>query len=211
MKERPILFSQPMVKAILHGRKTQTRRVVKPQPPAETSEVFTGWYHPTVTDRHGEEHPGPQTYGAWSADGGWATPCPYGQPGDRLWVREAHWMDRRDSTLAVMNADGFVVAQNGRESGQKSNPEELKQRNFWTLRPGIHMPRWACRLVQTIASVGCERLQDISEADAILEGTPGGHGAIPGYGYNAMPGEHYRWLWEQMTARAHGTPTRWCG
>jgi hypothetical protein len=87
MKERPILFSAPMVRALLDGSKTQTRRVVKL--PAYIDEpISSGFYHPTVTGRHGQEHPGDEVYGAYTSDGEWARPCPYGQPGDRLWVRE---------------------------------------------------------------------------------------------------------------------------
>jgi len=83
MKERPILFSGPMVRAILDGSKTQTRRVVKPQP----SGVFcpaVGPYHPSRANRQGEAFPAPETYGASDEDEDY--PCPYGQPGDRLWV-----------------------------------------------------------------------------------------------------------------------------
>jgi len=79
-------------------------------------------------------------------------------------------------------------------------------------RPSIHMPRWACRLVLEIVSVRVERLQDISDAECIAEGCPGGHGAIPGYGYNATPYEHYRWLWESINGAGSwaANPWVWC-
>ena len=101
MTDRPILFSAEMVRAILDGRKTQTRRKMKVQPwPDATVEV--GPYHPHIVDCHGESHPGPATFGAvWShqdivngADAGLR--CPYGATGDLLWVRET-WCLTRDT------------------------------------------------------------------------------------------------------------------
>lgn len=89
MSERPISFNAEMVGAILDGRKTQTRRVMKVQPWAGAT-VEVGPYHPHFIDRHGESHPGPATFGAiWDfqdiANGGdSALRCPYGQPGDLL-------------------------------------------------------------------------------------------------------------------------------
>lgn len=92
VKERPILFSGPMVRAILDGKKTQTRRIINPQP-YEVSSVECGMYTPTRIDRHGEMYPGAEVFGVWSdTDEEWGVPCPYGQPGDRLWVRESFYM-----------------------------------------------------------------------------------------------------------------------
>lgn len=146
--ERPILFSGPMVRAILDGRKTQTRRPVKPQPPdptvrmyAEENEDFSGktdrWYAE-------EENRGrPWTDGALYR-------CPYGKPGDRLWVRETFRYD--GFALSYRAVDGFFL--DGREK--------------W--RPSIHMPRWASRLTLEVVSVRVERVQDITDADSRDEG-----------------------------------------
>jgi hypothetical protein len=71
------------------------------------------------------------------------------------------------------------------------------------------MPRWASRITLEITEVRVERLQDISEVDAIAEGTPGSHGAIPGYGYNATPGEQYRWLWESINGLGSWEANPW--
>ena len=89
MKERPILFSAPMVRAILEGRKTQTRRVIKPQPWEEYSaeSIKCEHYAPCIVDKYGEMDAGPEIFGAYSTDGEWGVRCPYGHPGDRLWVR----------------------------------------------------------------------------------------------------------------------------
>lgn len=145
--ERPILFSAPMVRAILEGRKTQTRRIVKPQPSPSSDTAFIGldgiwrFSHPTLR--------GPVSHEADDVR------CPYGQPGDRLWVREA-WAfhpDFPESTRrAIYRADAGV---------ENDVPR-------W--RPSIHMPRWASRILLEITAVRVERLQDISETDAQAEG-----------------------------------------
>lgn len=99
MTERPIIFSAPMVRAILAGTKTQTRRVVKGAP-HDWAPVQPQVYSPTVIDRRGNEQPGPAAYGAGNADGECWIRCPYGQPGTTLWVREA-WAD--EHPLAIQD------------------------------------------------------------------------------------------------------------
>lgn len=155
MKERPILFSGAMVRAILAGRKTQTRRIVKPQP---------------ETEHDGEPYWFVGGYRAWQyretkdilRRGGNVLKCPYGQPGNRLWVREKHALENRyrnvwcryeaDGERCVVPAPTFVnVARPG-----------------W--RPSIHMHRWASRITLEITGVRVERLKDISHEDAISEG-----------------------------------------
>ena len=157
MKERPILFSGPMVLAILEGRKSQTRRVLKPQPP--TGEWDVGRLHaeeifPTVIDRNGDEQPGTECFGATCDSGEWCLRCPYGAPGDLLWVRETWFSPPRPlDDLLGFAADG-------------DHPHGVTYRK----RPSIHMPRWASRLTLRITSVHVERLQEISEEDAVAEG-----------------------------------------
>ena len=144
MKERPILFNAPMVRALLAGTKTHTRRALKPQP----SEFVGG---PGVTLRDGSPAPlialddSVEPYGREIA-------CPYGKPGDRLWVRET-WHDASSSlhSCALYRADGIDL-----------------HWDKWA--PSIHMPRWASRITLEITSVRVERLQDISEVDAAAEG-----------------------------------------
>lgn len=150
MKERPILFSGAMVRALLDGSKTQTRRIVKPAPSAGADAVDT--YH----------HPDPRPH-FYAADregimAGWCHPCPYGQPGDRLWVREA-WA-RTKVVQAV--GDEWIVYREGDSRTDYGGP--------W--KPSIHMPRAACRIVLEVTAVRVERLQDISEADSVAEGIP---------------------------------------
>lgn len=172
MTERPILFSAEMVRAILAGRKTQTRRKMKVQPwPDSTVEV--GPYHPHIVDRHGESHPGPATFGAvWShqdivngADAG--LPCPYGALGDLLWVREGFavqpelWADNRGPQPLHYTADQVI--------GFAGKPD-TRQIEDYRSKPSIHMPRWASRITLRITDVRAERLQDIREDDARAEG-----------------------------------------
>ncbi|EQM83995.1 hypothetical protein AAA501_31705 [Pseudomonas aeruginosa] len=186
-RERPILFNDQMVRAILDGRKTVTRRIVKPQPSLPT----THWW-----PSNGR---GPQ----WMADGpseatggtrqtwGWKE-CPFGQPGDRLWVREAwgvisntwdesgnmvDWTPDRPATPirdlpfgsgyysghAIYAADGPMEWAGDDDGGGES-------RSAW--KPSIHMPRAISRILLEITAVRVERLQDISEEQARAEGYP---------------------------------------
>ena len=177
MKERPILFSAPMVRAILDGTKTQTRRVVKPRADKDMGPRCVLMPHEIAGEVNGGNYRNA-----------------YAESGDWLWVREAHWMDRRDTTLAVMNVDGFVVAKNGRETGQESNSEELGLNHFWKQRPSIHMPRWASRITLEVTGVRVERLQDISDGDCLAEGIyPTGTGLYPG-----APKAAYQKLWVEI-------------
>ncbi len=133
MKERPIMFTGPMVRAILDGRKTQTRRVIRPQP---------RWVGDPGIPFRTED-----------ADPKGIIQCPYGKPGDQLWVRET-WAPNEGDVLA---GKAFYRADNN----------TIVER--W--RPSIHMPRWASRITLEITKVRVERLQDISEEDAKAEGS----------------------------------------
>jgi len=182
MKEHPILFSGPMVRALLDGCKTQTRRAMKPQP----TEFVGG---PGVTLRDGSPAPlvplddSVEPYGREIV-------CPYGQPGDRLWVREAHAVDGKK-----------VFFRAGHEESEGAGPRvDIR----W--RPSIHMPRWASRITLEVTTVRVERLQDISEADAIAEGCTqnhngyywGGPHPVSGLKQLATAKGAYQDLWESI-------------
>lgn len=144
-RERPILFSGPMVRAILDGRKTQTRRVVKPQPafrPETVAEITEG----------GRLRLEDVVRAAW--EHGEGPRCPYGSPGDRLWVREAH------ALLPGIAGDDRPVY---RADFGDSRPQPP-----W--RASIHMPRWASRILLEVTDVRVERLQEISTEDVWAEG-----------------------------------------
>ena len=153
MKERPILFSAPMVRAILECRKTMTRRVVKPQPDqpqpdCDGKEPY--WYVGGYRLRQDADNP---------------LVCKFGQVGDRLWVRET-WTPQSafngdpGGCSVEYRADGDVRFFDG-EHGMEPDG---------TWRPSMFMPRWASRITLEITSVRVERLNEISEADAMAEG-----------------------------------------
>ena len=145
MKERPILFAAPMVRALLAGTKTQTRRALRVQP-HDGAEVVCDDFYPTVIAKNGDEEPGPEVFGAWWSDGEEAVRCPYGQPGDRLWVREAWRTDPQFDYLPPRDLDP-AVAPVQYEPGPHADVLGGK------LRPSMFMPRWACRLVLPLESV----------------------------------------------------------
>ena len=136
MKERPILFSGEMVRAILDGKKTQTRRVVKDLQWAES---------PVKVAHIGKRVGTPEAL------------CPYGQPGDHLWCRET-WGHN-----GSLNCPIHYRADEPEWKNESLNPNAK-----W--HPSIHMPRWASRILLEIVAVRVERLQEISDSDALAEG-----------------------------------------
>jgi hypothetical protein len=151
MSDRPIIFSGPMVRALLDGRKTQTRRILKPQP------VHDAAFVTLVPD------------GRWVSSDVWGygylIDVPYSY-GDRLWVREALDLGDRGCPIghATYEADDADV--DLRPDGAAVWAGGYKRRKV----PSIHMPRWASRLTLTVADVRVQRLHDITEADAEAEG-----------------------------------------
>lgn len=184
MKERPILFSTEMVRAIIDGRKTMTRRVVKPQPIDHISEVprsiqnENDWGKFLWEDEEGKSN---------------LKYSPYGQVGDVLWVRET-WSPLvtggdKNFYLVLYKADG-------------SEPSSVG----W--KPSIHMPRSASRLSLRITNIRVERLNDITEEDAKLEGVI--YPANPvienyGNGYRA----NFRLLWESINGKDSWEQNPW--
>jgi len=151
-KERPILFSAPMVRAILDGKKTQTRRVVKlPGYTIEERDNGAPWPH-CSTWSHGDDG------SPWAA-------CPYGAPGDRLWVRETLKISK-GGDCGLYAADDAVAT---------------LDRWPWQRRylPSIHMPRWASRITLIVESVRVERLHEIDDAGALAEGVKPGDDMEP--------------------------------
>lgn len=182
MKEKPILFSSPMVKAILDGRKTVTRRVVKPQPHGR-------WNH-----LHGLTFCTGEHERAQGCSGDITLTCHYGQPGDRLWVREtcrAHELtdaEAENDTYGVIERLGLETPPYGLDGVVYTADNAFREiRNTiaageaWAVLhgygkkrgatvPAIHMPRWASRITLEITGVRVERLLDISPLDAMAEG-----------------------------------------
>lgn len=159
-KERPIIFSTPMVRAILAGTKTQTRRVVKLQPPA-------GAEHHSIAN---VGHPWHDIYGHKGC-AVHRVRCPYGQPGDRLWVRET-FMDMLGTGVEHRPDPRGPLRRYAYASDHQPGSYGDEARKSYGLRwkPSIHMPRAASRITLEITGVRVERLQDISESDAQAEG-----------------------------------------
>lgn len=188
MNEKPILFNAEMVNAIFSGRKTQTRRIMGNQPAGQDLE--------TVHVRHNDDF-NFQWYGNLGESSYF--PCPLGKPGDQLWVREAFATGLcTKSTLAYRATH---------------RPEDLEEGWFekikWT--PSIHMPRWASRINLLITGVRVERLQDISEQDAMAEGCAYGKGDGE-IDLAVRPENHFPTLWESIYGAENwqANPWVWC-
>lgn len=164
MADRPIIFSGPMVRALLEGRKTQTRRVIKPGDiysdiSSEAAEDFElrGWSILTGDDGYMDAFRGTSAVG------------------DRLWVREVHSLH---DTHGQHRADGLrwgpwgglptTISPDGAQIAYYREGFDRSALKRW--RPSIHMPRWASRLTLTVTDVRVQRLQEISEEDAVTEG-----------------------------------------
>jgi len=210
VKERPILFSGPMVRALLAGTKVQTRRVVKPQPIMRDG-------GDCVVEYGKQRHSGPAEYLL-----GHVLPkfgCPYGQPGDRLWVREAHMIQAHPADIGLSRADipktwDAAVASAGSVI-YRADPgaELLADGRKWS--PSIHMPRWASRLTLEITGVRVERLNDISESDALAEGvtavSSGGVTLFTTTGVNCFQTakDAYAALWESINGPGSWDANPW--
>ncbi|WP_444905342.1 hypothetical protein ACJJIU_22225 (plasmid) [Microbulbifer sp. CnH-101-E] len=162
MKERPILFNAEMVRAILDGRKTQTRRLIKPQP-------FNGANDEEIIKQIGGLPAGRSLY--QEINSAWQSrfvdiDCPYGEPGDRLWVRETFGFEVR--SLGGTPHEQIVYRASKPDAVRCYDCDGMEQPIKW--KPSIHMPRWASRITLEITTVRVERIQDISEEDAKAEG-----------------------------------------
>jgi len=312
MKQRPILFSAPMVRALLDGSKTQTRRVMKVQPVLNGHfwEVYgTGWSDGVTSVPAIPEH-------------SLARNCPYGLVGDRfapaiplpeydrrycvdvfgrIWSRaQGEWKvltpgttskgyqtvtPARDGTYATRSVHRLVCeafygkspkglnqvrhlngdqtdnapenldwgtheqnwcdrAAHGKGMGESHHGSKLSQADVDAIRSSslsqrklasaynvsqsliqsvkthgiwvtnrkpaaVNMPRWASRITLEITGIRVERLQHISEEDALAEGASGGHGAIPGYQYSATPLEHFKHIWQSTGGDWDANPWVW--
>ena len=196
MAERPILFSAPMVRAILAGTKTQTRRFLKQAVGPSLSVGIED--EPGVAELswlHGDG-PGHEVHETIKR-----VPCPYGQLGDRLWVRET-WAYGIHAMAAARDEDGpFVYAATDSVQGR------LCER--W--RPSIHMPRSASRITLEITGVRVERLQEISQADAEAEGViEWSWGALSPESHEYMlPASKFEMLWESINGAGSWDANPW--
>lgn len=202
MKERPILFKGDMVRAILNGRKTQTRRIIKGQ--SDEWEKLTD-----EEDIHGNEF-----FVVLGKEEGSLRPiltsvkCPYGHIGDRLWVRET-WNTFDPWVGVFYAADDHSYGIGDDDDADHIEPHDIR----W--RPSIHMPRWASRILLEVTDVRVERLKDISEEDAISEGIylfqgeGGGYKSARGEQEHDTAVEAYADLWERINGPGSWDANPW--
>ena len=188
LKERPILFSAPMVRAILGGSKTQTRRVIKPQPPMKHE--WLGWITST-TGRNKDIG-----CACWQNDSiplNHVVHCPY-EVGMKLWVRET-W-----ATFCTLNKIKPSDMDPASQIYFRADPGVNESHFMW--RPSIFMPRWASRITLEIVNIRVERVQDITYLDAIAEGVD-----------RDWPEKNYHLLWDRINAKRgfgwHVNPWVW--
>lgn len=220
-KERPIIFSAPMVRAILDGRKTQARWIVKPQP--EFRQVYT-WKGTLVYDCSSRSWCwGGKAHGRYpdEYEPSLATMCPYGRPGDRLWVRETFCIESsKEVAYEPPHDDGRPVRRHQDEAWgpwweqphyrATDPPPELE---IGTGEPGVrwspsvHMPRWASRIMLEITDVRVQRLQDIGAEEAEAEGVKVIGCALP-VGGDIRIAAFCR-LWESINGSGSWDANRW--
>lgn len=203
MKERGMIFNGEMVRAILDGRKTQTRRPFnwKRQPAMEMAERDDGslWSWAEDCERGGD---------IWFA-------CPFGEVGDRIWVRETFgWQIRRDPLGGTGEFRVYRATTPDAVRYQTASGEVAPMK--WV--PSIHMPRWASRILLEITDVRVERLHSISERDALREGlfqlpASGRYCLQPGMQYFGMASysakEVYSWLWASIYGEESWAANPW--
>lgn len=214
MTDRPILFSGPMVRALLAGRKTQTRRVVKLDVPVDADEVFF-WSGEELRRKGWRNVSEP---GLWARKNGrdgyieFIGRCPYGVPGDRLWVKETWALHERFTDVARVvyaGSQGQSWSEMHRDVPAETAITRYAPKPFQEgFRPSIHMPRWASRLTLEITEVRVERLQEISEGDAVAEGTQE-PSLVPLIGACWSERDAYAKLWEKINGPGSWDANPW--
>lgn len=205
MTDRPILFNAPMVRAILAGTKTQTRRVVKPQPIQKElsiqERVILGRFVRTGTVWN--YAPGISTVTAGECvPADWAEKkSPFGQPGDLLWVRETWRVGSCDRNTLWYSAGG----PGGVKVLEGTTADKLARRNLGDYnKPSLHMPRWASRITLEVTGVRVELLNDISRGDAMAEGCP-----FPNMAAGPDPRDWYAELWDDINGPGSWSANPW--
>lgn len=202
MKERPILFNAPMVKAILEGRKTQTRRVVKSDLIINQAEFECGNRPHVIRSEPSLQY--------WVENG-----CPFGQVGDRLWVRET-FMDLSGTGVEHRDSEGQLQKYAyATDCPRGSHSDELRKDFGLKWKPSIHMPRSASRILLEITNIRVEHLNGISKTDAIAEGVDKYHNSdfYVRYGFEndwcANAFASFAYLWESVYGKESWTANPW--
>ncbi len=224
IKERPILFNGPMVRATLSGQKTVTRRAIKVQPHIDASGNFC-----VGSSNYGQDICGKPVTKHFINDC-----CPYGKPGDRLWVRETwgvishtwdehgnmvDWVPDRPATpiRELPFGRGYysghaIYAADGPNEWAGDDDGGGEPRSAW--HPSIHMPKAVSRILLEVTDVRVERLQDITEEQALAEGvnkhSDGGYHVEGGKHYSDSPIESFAGLWSSVGGDWDANPWVWC-
>lgn len=191
MKESPIKFNDNMVLALLSGHKTQTRRIAHQFDQQERYEPFK------YLNRAGNKVFGKNFDGVHELSN---IHCPYGQPGDRLWVQEAWRTDPNQNGQAASNFKAWPVRYEADNTINKCGA--FYGSTNGTLRKPLHMPRWASRILLEVTDIRVERLQDISEADSVAEGGPPRHPNGTACGW-------FQKIWEQINGDGSWNANPW--
>jgi hypothetical protein len=216
MKTRPILFSAPMVRALLDGTKTQTRRICKSEEIVEAAEEFCEILTTTKAERIGPSEIGLRPVGhickinyGLPLNDAIKTFCPYGQPGDRLWVRETT-IDVEEhgyvGPVFVESDEGRAVLDGG--LGQPDDFAEIEPHQL-KKRPSIFMRRSMSRITLEITGVRIERLQGISGDDCLAEGIPERGTYPPESDPEDILRRDYRRLWESINGAGAWDANPW--
>ncbi len=168
MRARPILFSAPMIRALLAGRKTQTRRLVEPQPLAVLAQPGDG-KAPSHAIINRAQKTGVIINEYGNED--WLR-SPYGYPGDRLWVRETVRAEVVNDLAYVryIADNSLVLVENSQEAADEWHDMYCYRGKHGATVPSIHMPQWCSRMTLEITGIRIERLQNVTEQDALAEG-----------------------------------------
>lgn len=217
VRERPILFSPPMVLGILENRKFQTRRIVKPQPKDDrvnhwvpiTEQVAWRTWEKTGAWHCGYCRPMPDGSPSSHFEITGSARCTYGNPGDLIWVREG--LHRPDGDPWLYRADNMPVMVDKADESAMVVWAHHKQQDYC---PSMFMPRWASRITLELTEVRVEKLQEISREDAIAEGIqvlPLQSADDPSAWFQSAPGVHqertpqasYAALWDSINGKKH--------
>ena len=217
MKEKPILFSTPMIQAILEGRKSQTRRIMKPQPHRIATEVIKSSQFKKGDFIARFKYLDEEIYEITNI-----FKCPYGQPGDTLWVKETYyaygmWLRNGHNKSGKQSFRFSDTTLTGFKYHYCDDPPENVLPNTkrevygWFKRPSLFMPHKAARILLRVIDIRVERLQDISEEDAIAEGV-----SLPNYVDQAIrdvrypdPSTIYAELWESINGKGSWDANPW--
>lgn len=206
MNEKPITFNTEMVQAILEGNKTQTRRAIKCQMKKPASGHYLDAYNKS------------EEWFWWSEDHRQnleqKITCPFGKVGDRLWVRETFKVVPRTAYAQSEGVQQVIKPNDNHDAAIFKAGWDRSKPGRW--KPARHMPRWASRITLEITDIRVERLQDISEEDAVAEGFKY-EGWVPTYndpdsggdGNEALPSEKFADMWESIYQNWDSNPWVW--